>query len=400
MPRNALATGSWMALVVALVVVSGALITYGQSSAPPSSAAGAGGAAPKTNVSGPAVRVLNVTALDEKGQAVMDLDGKDFQVYEDDKVQKITDFYPPMPPVAGKSASTTLILFDLLNTIYSQRENSTTLIVKALQPLEASDSIFLYVLSNHGDWYPVHALYTRPQGAVSSDPPWTQQVRPLLDQTIDKVNALRIEDYKDPGGRAAATLLALDQIGNAFVKIPGAKSILWLTRGTPNWVDYPYGCKDVPFPDGGGSYIGGKCTDTCTRRPGVAKCVDYTPFLAHFGQKLARTNIVFSSVLVNTTQGLPSADLKHGRAALPPADRGRSRDTMQQLANVSGGQVYLHGETDQAITEALQNGRARYQIMYNAGAPDGKYHAVRVECARKGVRIAAPTGYYAEANPG
>jgi hypothetical protein len=150
-------------------------------------------------------RVLNITALDEKGQPVMELDSKDFQVYQDDKAQKITDFYPPMPPVAGKSASTTLILFDLLNTAYNQRENSATLIVKALQPIEASDSIFLYVLSNHGDWYPVHALYTRPQGAVSTDPPWTQQVRPLLDQTIDKVNALRIEDYKDPGYRTAAT---------------------------------------------------------------------------------------------------------------------------------------------------------------------------------------------------
>jgi hypothetical protein len=178
----------------------------------------------------------------------------------------------------------------------------------------------------------------------------------------------------------------LDQIDTAFVKIPGAKTIVWLTRGAPNWDRY--GCKDIPFPDGSGSYIGGKCTDTCTRRPGVAKCVDYTPFLAHFGERLARTNTVFSSVII-TTQG-----------ALPPADRGRSRDTLQRLANVSGGQVYLHGETDQAITEALQNGRARYQINYNAGVPDGKYHSVRVECSRKGVRVAAPTGYYAEANPG
>jgi VWFA-related protein len=253
------------------------------------------------------------------------------------------------------------------------------------------------VLSNRGDWYPVHALYTQPQGAASADPPWTGQIRPLLDQAIEKVNALRTQDYKDQGARSAATFMALDQIGSAFVKIPGPKTIVWLTRGAPNWVDYPYGCKDVPFPDGSGSYVGGKCSDNCTRRPGVAKCVDYTAFLARFGAKLARTNIVFNSVLVNTPQGLAAPDLKHGRASLEPADRGRARDTLQQLANVSGGQVYLHGETDEAIAEALESGRARYQIMYNAVAPDGKYHTVRVECSRKGVRIEAPQGYWAEA---
>jgi len=115
----------------------------------------------------------------------------------------------------------------------------------------------------------------------------------------------------------------------------------------------------------------------------VAKCVDYTAFLASFGAKLARTDTVFSSVIINP------------HCALPPADRGRSRDTLQQLANVSGGQVYLKGEIEKAIEEALQGGRA-YQLTYNAVAPDGKYHRARVECSRKGVRIEAPQGYYAE----
>jgi VWFA-related protein len=360
-------------LFIALLLILG-VATHGQT---PAQTAGGSTANP---------RALNVTALDEKGQPVTDLDSKDFQVYEDNKVQAITDFYPPMPPRPGKAASATLILFDLLNTVFTQRENSTTQIVTALQPLEASDSIFFYVLSNRGEWYPVRALYTQSQGSSGSgdNAPWTRQIRPLLDQTIDKVNALRIEDYKDQGGRSAATFLALNQIGNAFVKIPGPKTLVWLTRGAPNWVDYPYGCKDVPFPDGTGSYIGGKCTDTCTRRPGVAKCVDYTAFLAGFGARLARTDTVFSSVIINP------------QGALPPADRGRSRDTLQQLANVSGGQVYLKGEIERAIAEALQGGRARYQLTYNGVAPDGKYHKVRVECSRKGVSIEAPQGYYAE----
>lgn len=325
-------------------------------------------------------RVLNVTALDEKGRPVTDLTSADFQIFDDAKPQKITDFFPPLPPAPGMAASTTLILFDLLNSVFTERENTATLIVQALQPVEMGNSVFLYLLTNHGDLVPVHVLAMPKQttvpghganGQQPSDSPWTQQVRQLLDQEIEKVNALRIQDYKDQGIRVAATFLALDELGNAFMKIPGPKTIVWLTRGAPNWVDYSYGCKDVPFSTGPETYVGGRCTNECSRRPGVVRCIDYAPFLMHFGERLARTDTTFSSVNLSL------------RGGLRPADRGRSRDTLQQLADISGGHVYLHGEIDQAITESLQQASARYQLSYGAPTPDGKYHEVRVECSRK-----------------
>jgi VWFA-related protein len=339
--------------------------------------------APSTNAASTNnVRVLNVTALDDKGQPVMDLNDSDFKVFEDDQPKRVSDFYPPMPPAHGKPASATLVLFDLLNSRFGQREDTTTLAVRALEPLETADSIYVYLLTNKGELYNVHDLYKgQPAGA---DPPWTRQIGPLLDQAIQNVNALRIQEYKDEGVRIATTFLALNDLGNGFMKISGPKSIVWLTLGVPNWVDYRYGCKDVPFPEGTGSYVGGRCGDDCTRRPGVAKCVDYSPFLEKFGAKLGKTDTTFSSVIVNT----------HG--ALPPADRGRSRDTLQQLADVSGGRVYIHGEADVAITQAIQDARGRYQLSYEAANPDGKYHKIRVECSRKDVRINAPRGYYSE----
>lgn len=337
-------------------------------------------------------RVLNVTALDEKGLPVTDLTSADFQIFDDGKQQKIADFFPPFPSTPGTTASTTLILFDLLNSLFTERENTATLIVQALQPVEMGNSVFLYLLTNRGDLAPVHALAMPQQTTVlghgagdqkSSDSPWTQQVRPLLDREIEKVNALRIQDYKDQGVRVAATFLALDDLGNAFMRIPGPKTIVWLTRGTPNWVDYPYGCKDVPFSTGSENYVGGRCTNECSRRPGVVRCIDYTPFLMHFGDRLARTDTIFNSVDLSL------------RGGVRPADRGRSRDTLLQLADISGGRVYLHGEIDQAITDSLQEAGARYQLSYDAPTPDGKYHEVRVECPRKGVHLQAPQGYYA-----
>jgi VWFA-related protein len=339
-------------------------------------------------------RVLNVTALDDKGQPVTDLTSADFQIFDDDKPQPIANFNSLFTQGTGKtSPPTILILFDLLNTFAGQREDSTTLIVRSLQPLEAGDSVFLYLLTNRGELFPVHAL-TLPRQSTGPDrgagdqrphdPPWTQQVRPLLDQAIQKVNAMRLKEYQDEGVSAAATFFALSALGNAFTKIPGPKTIVWITRGAPNWLDYRYGCKDIMFPEGSGSYLGGRCGNNCTRRAAVAKCVDYTPFLQHFGAELTRSDAIFQSVMVDP------------EAKVFGQDRGRPRDTLRQLAGLSGGHLYFHGEIDEAIAQSLEDVRARYQLSYEAPPANGTYHKLRVQCSRKGVLIEAPPGYYAD----
>jgi VWFA-related protein len=325
-------------------------------------------------------RVLNVTALDEKGKPVTDLTSADFQIFDDDKPQIITGFTLLLPPDGGKTPPTTLILFDLLNVFAGQRDNSATLIVHAVQPLGPENSIYLYLLTNHGELYNVHD----PTSLKAPEEPWTKQVRLLLDQAIAKVNALRIQDYKDEGVSAAATFLALNQIGDAFTKIPGPKSIIWITRGAENRVDYRYGCKDVQFPDGLGSYIGGRCGEDCVRRVGVGKCVDYSAFLQRYAGRLTRSDTIFYSVMVDP------------EGSLYGTDRGRPKDTLVQLADLTGGRLYPHGDVDNAITQSLGDVRTRYQLTYDAPEPDGKIHKLRVECSRKGVRIEAPQGYDAE----
>jgi len=104
--------------------------------------------------------------LDEQGQPVTDLDSADFQIFDDDKPQPILFFKALPTPGTGKNPPTTLVLFDLLNTFAGQRENSVTLLSHALEPLEQSDSIGLYILTNHADLYPVHALSV-PQPAAA-----------------------------------------------------------------------------------------------------------------------------------------------------------------------------------------------------------------------------------------
>jgi VWFA-related protein len=166
--------------------------------------------------------------------------------------------------------------------------------------------------------------------------------------------------------------------------IPGPKTIVWITRLVPNWLHYPYGCKDVTFPDESGGYLAGKCTSDCTKWRGPGKCIDCTPFLRHFSAELDRTDTIIYSVE------------ETGESSLPPADRGSAKDTLQQLANLTGGRMYSNGETEKAITQSLEDARGRYQVAYNAPAADGKYHKLRVACTRKDVRIDSQRGYFAD----
>jgi VWFA-related protein len=159
--------------------------------------------------------ILNVTAVDAKGHPVTDLTSADFQIFDQGKVQHIASFQASAA-IARETPSTTLIFFDLLNVIPGQREYESSTIIHALEPLETGDSVYLYLLTNHGDLYPVHALPT-PKGTMSqpgTGTPWTQQIHPLLDRAIRDVYGLRPMTDKDEGIRTSTTLQILGELGS------------------------------------------------------------------------------------------------------------------------------------------------------------------------------------------
>ena len=57
--------------------------------------------------------------------------------------------------------------------------------------------------------------------------------------------------------------------------------------------------------------------------------------------------------------------------------------------------MYQGSDVERAIGQALGDVRGRYQVGYE-GAADGKYHKLRVACTRKGVKVDAAKGYFAE----
>jgi VWFA-related protein len=339
---------------------------------------------------------VTVTALDDSGRPVTDLTSADFQLFDNDKLQTISSVRSsPAQLAAGTAApGTTLILFDQLNAIPLRREYLSTLIAQALEPVGTGESVYLYLLTNHGDLYPVHGLPAQEGAKVlptaggamrvaePSAVPWTPQVRPLLDQAIENVYGFRLVDDKDFAVRSGKTFLALGEVGQQLARIRGPKTIVWITTGVWNWLDFPYGCKDVLFTGESGGFVAGKCGVECARW-GTDKCVDYGPFLQKFTAQLVRTNTIINSVEV-TREG-----------TIPRADRGTAGDTLEQLARQTGGKVYLNNDVGKAISDSFANARGRYQIVYAGSSADGKYHKLRVVCVREGVRLQAQQGYFA-----
>lgn len=96
-------------------------------------------ALPRTNE-----RSLTFVALDRKGAAVIDLTSADFQIFDEGKLQQITSFRAEK----NGRASVILIVFDLLNATPSLRSFAASSVEHALEPLEESDSLYFYILTN------------------------------------------------------------------------------------------------------------------------------------------------------------------------------------------------------------------------------------------------------------
>jgi hypothetical protein len=172
--------------------------------------------------------VLNVTALDGKGRPVTDLAGTDFQIFEDVKPRAVTSF----KVTSAHNASMTypppiVILFDLMNMSWSEREYVANRIIKVLSPLETEVGIYLYLLT-------------------TDDTPWTKAVRPLLMQAIKTA---------EKSSRSAR------------VSRRGPKTLIWVTGGVG--IHVPSSCQNDVISSATGTYASGICSGACQLPNGV-----------------------------------------------------------------------------------------------------------------------------------
>jgi len=346
---------------------------------------------------------LNVVALDSHGQAVMDLTRDELRVTDNGKPQTLAFFHHrdsalgAVPTLAPNEFSNrgranvpraTLILFDMLNERFATRGYTANQLVHDLEPLESADYVYLYCLTMDGRLYPVHGLPgPEDEPTPAGGAPWTRQIKPLLDRAMRALAQVRPTDDLDVNYRVQLTYNGLDAVAAELSRVPGRKSLVWLTDGVP-------------------IALGPNRSDT-------GEPVDFTPLLRKMSEAFDRSSVAIypvRQVMMGSPDSMSSLDM--GDAGMSGMGGGRgasaatggatpsglgSLDTLNQFAEMTGGRPDAGKAVGVAVRQAIIDMRTSYQIGYYPPIEnwDGKFHKLRVTCTRRGVRIQAKTGYYA-----
>jgi len=330
----------------------------------------------------PKLLKLSVVAIDNRGRPVGDLTAADFRITDGGKPEKITLFrhdepklqQPRLTPGEFSNRGTanlsraTLVLFDLLNESFTTRGGAQNYLIEGLRKLESADNLFLYLLTVHGQLYPVHPLPIGNAGLAGkgSDLPWTRDSKALIEQAVGQVYGLRGPNL-DIDTRVRMTYAALENVARLLAAVPGRKNVVWVTHGVPITL--------------------GPSTDTAN------DFVDYTPLLRRMAETFDRDNVAIYPV-----QQAPPGMASDGTPEARFSGLG-SVDTLKQFADLTGGGMKYSGNIGSAIQQAMNDVQTSYLLGYlqPPEAWDGKFHKLNVTCSRKGVRLQFKTGYYAAA---
>ncbi len=182
------------------------------------------------------------------------------------------------------------------------------------------------------------------------------------------VSQVRPVEDLDVTYRVRLTYAGLNAVAGELSRVPGRKSLVWLTDGLP-------------------IELGPNRSDT-------GDYVDFTPLLRQMSEAFDRSGVAIypvRQVMIGSPESMGGA----GTTELG------SLATLDTFAEMTGGRRDAGKDIGAAVRQAVSDMRISYQIgCYPAVSNwDDKFHKLRITCTRKGVRIQAKTGYYAWPEP-
>jgi VWFA-related protein len=311
----------------------------------------------------PLIRLYPV-ALDAGGQPVTDLTAADFKIVDQGKPQAILAFHKPaVEPAApltplefsnrpgGAMPHTTVILFDMINENQADRLDTWKDLDKSLAQLDSGEDIYFYVLNLEGVLTPIHGFGPK----SPDDKTWPKDVASTLDKVMKAASHARpvqsgMED------EVKKTYKALEDLGSQLAGYPGRRDIVWITNGVQNVYNTKHPCN--------GDWV---------------ECALYVP---HLGVTLEG-----ESTAVNP--------LSYSRDLNPDANR-----DLEQMALLTGGHPYFREDIRAVLKQVARNAVDSYSILYAPPAEnwDGKWHQIRINCERAGVKLQVRQRYYALAD--
>jgi len=348
---------------------------------------------------------VRVVVQNKQGEPVANLDKEDFNLLDEGRPQQIAFFRietsragpfrtPRLPPgvfsnrVEAASTGATAILFDALNTQFTDQAYARQQILRFLQGLNGEQRLALYVM---GRGPRILQDFTSDSSALvkaiaSYKGTATPSLEaPLYDPAVTGVNHFNswlgelpfgLYDYYGDD-RAFRTIRALIAVANHLEPLPGRKNLIWVSGSFPislSWssVSAP---KKVPLGN---------------REAG--------PELERAVLALNRANLAIYPV---DARGLMAAQDYAGPVTRPEL---RNPDTsefanMQMLADRTGGRpFYNNNDLTMALRRALHDSRLVYVLGYYPAHKDwkGRFHKITVEVKRPDIDLNYRHGYFAQ----
>lgn len=351
---------------------------------------------------------VNVVAR-SKGAPAKDLKKEDFRLTDNGRPQKIAFFSvrsatssgrtapeTPLPPgtysnrLAHNTESagrTTVILLDQINTPQALQAYVIPRIRRYLEMPHGADRLAIYTITGRGlhvvqDLTGDRDLLKRAARKLSArDPdPRINDTTGMSQHEAESYAAMNIM------GPAAAVRDSLKEIARHLAKVPGRKTVAWVT--------------------------------TAFRAYDLDLGLDFRPEIEQAAQALNNANAALYPVDARGLMGVIANGLvpimpADARGPLPASPRMINRmmqrprdesnppgfDTEQMLSSLTGGQMFFNKSN--AIEESIETAAADGDFTYTLGfypdesTQDSKWHDIKVGMARPGVRLRYRTTYFA-----
>jgi VWFA-related protein len=320
--------------------------------------------------------ILDVVAVDEKGQPITDLTADDFTVLEDGKPQKISNFsfhHPvaaaaPRPPAPGiisnapqfaANSSLNVILLDAINTDFSDHAYAQDMLVKYLEsdpPIQPTA-----VFGMGGKLTMLHDFTTDTKALREVIAHYRGQGPTHIPDVYTAASPFQRRGSFQAGPHAREiTAKSMLFLAHALAGYPGRKNLIWLSDGFPISL----------FPE-------------VTAGDQVMAIEDYSPLAERIADELMNAQVALYPI---------------DAAGVSINDRFPARTAMISMAERTGGKTfYARNDIDTGIRTSLDDGSTYYTLEYypQNRTWDAKFRRIELKLARPHVQLRYRQGYYA-----
>jgi len=358
------------------------------------------------------VRLVEVAVIAEtkQGEPVAGLTKEDFALLDEGRSEPITVFSAETTGHRGQLAgalppntftnrfelsedapvAATAILFDGLNTRIPDQAYARQQVVEFLDRMEPGARVALYALgrglnvlqdftAEPAALKQALAKYRGDMSQQDADSLQAEQTAGLVrfNGWVDELKLNLIDYYARD--RALRTIRSLVAIANHLERLPGRKSLVWVSGSFPVWI----GRKSAPLPE--------------RPKPGEQS---FWAEIEQAARALNRSNLAVYPV--DAVGLMAREDYNPDRGSISRDMTGFQRgglETMQVLAERTGGRAFFNNnDLQRALRQVLADARATYSLGFQPSHHqwDGKFREIRVRVQRPGVRLRHRSGYFAQ----